>query len=709
MPVNNAVGNATLRVGLVTDVGKVNDGTFNQYAYEGMVRAAREYHLETTYVETGKEEDLHTNVLKLVEEGCDMVITVGALTGEITEHIAPQHPGVKFVTVDYAPYPLQHNIMSLMFAEDQVSFLAGALAAMMTKSGVVGVVGGMEIPPVVKLRKGFEKGVAHINPKVTVLGEYIDSFTAPQLGSKLADKFIDAGADVIFGAGGQTGSGGILEAAKRGNWVIGVDQDEWVTTFQMGKVEGSDRLLTSAVKQVDNAVYTAVRRLSIGTFRGENVVFDAANRGIKLADFHEAHEAVPNEVRGRLNEIEAALRTGDVKTGISETGEEIVVSTWDKIKVMNWTEIAIPLLAVLSSIIIGGIVIWVTKFYEMQGAGDASVGQMVVESSRFVFAAYKGLFEGALGNPKAITNSLVYSTPYILAGLAVALGFQCGLFNIGAEGQLYMGAMVATIVGFKVTGLPIWIHLPLAVVAGFLGGALWGAIPGVLKATTGAHEVINTIMTNYIAVKIVDWAVKGPLRDPEATLDRTPYVLESARYPLLLKDYGLHLGFIVAIVAIFAVWWFLFKTTMGFEIRTVGANPTAAKYAGMSVAKNYVLAMSLAGGLAALAGVGIVMGRPSEYSLKAAFSSGFGFDSIAVALLAKSHPFGIFPAALLWGALRNGAGLMQVRAPGISIDLVNIIQALVIMFIAADQIVRWTYRLKKRRGAGVVFTKGWGG
>jgi simple sugar transport system permease protein len=162
-------------------------------------------------------------------------------------------------------------------------------------------------------------------------------------------------------------------------------------------------------------------------------------------------------------------------------------------------------------------------------------------------------------------------------------------------------------------------------------------------------------------------------------------------------------------LAIVFVWWFLFKTTWGFEIRTVGASPSAARYAGMSVGRNFVLAMGMSGALAALAGIGVVLGRPTEYALKSAFAVGFGFDSIAVALLAKSHPFGILPAALLWAGLRNGAGLMQVRAQGISIDLVNIIQALVIMFIAADQIIRWLYRLRKRREAEVVFTRGWGG
>jgi len=376
---------------------------------------------------------------------------------------------------------------------------------------------------------------------------------------------------------------------------------------------------------------------------------------------------------------------------------------------LNWAEIAIPFLAVFTALLVGAVVIFATRMYELgQEVAALSTGEMIRQSLAFVWAAYQGLFEGAFGSPRAFFDTLVYSTPYILAGLAVALGFQCGLFNIGAEGQLYMGALLATIVGFSIKGLPIYIHLPLAVLAGILGGAIWGAIPGFLKAVTGAHEVINTIMMNYIAVKTVDYLVKNVIRDPTASLDRTPFVEPSARYPLLTPDYNLHIGFLVALAAAVFVWWFLYKTTLGFEVRTVGQNPSAARYAGMSVARNFVLAMGLAGALAGLAGVGIMLGRPSEYALKAAFSSGFGFDSIAVALLAKSNPIGVIPAAILWGALRNGAGLMQVRAPGISIDLVNIVQALVIIFVAADQIVRWIYRMRARRGMEVVFTRGWG-
>ncbi|MCP4543083.1 MAG: BMP family ABC transporter substrate-binding protein [Chloroflexi bacterium] len=697
-----------LRVGLVTDVGKIDDGTFNQYAYEGMIRAAEEFDLETTYIETARPDDGSDNVLTLIEQGCQVIITVGQVPSEMTERIAKDHPDVDFITIDFAPYPVLPNVMGLLFAEDQAGFLAGALAGYMTQSNVLGVVAGDQIPPVIKFRKGFTNGARHVNSKVQILSEHIESFTDPKKGQVVAHSFIEQGADVIFGAGGQTGSGGILGAAEQGVLVVGVDQDEWVTTFENGQAPGADRLLSSAIKRVDNAVYVAIRRAAEGQFVGETAIFDAGNEGISLAPYHLAESDIPEEVKGRIDEIAAGLRSGTITTGVGPTGEDIAETLWDRVRAWRWSELAVLVLAVFTAVLIGAIIIWATRASELRALGE-TWGQVIPQANDLVLAAYGGLFEGAVGSPKALVTTLTYCTPYILAGLAVALGFQCGLFNIGAEGQLYIGALGATFVGFAVTGLPIYIHLPLAIIAGILAGAIWGAIPGLLKATTGAHEVINTIMMNYIAVKTVDYLVKNPLKDPAATLERTPFVAESARYPLVSSQYELHIGFLLALAAIVFVWWFLFKTTWGFEIRTVGANPSAARYAGMSVNRNFVLAMGLSGALAGLAGIGIVLGRPSEYSLKAAFSSGFGFDSIAVALLAKSHPFGIFPAAFLWGALRNGAGLMQIRAQGISIDLVSIIQALVIMFIAADQIIRWLYRLRARREAAVVFTRGWGG
>jgi len=356
------------------------------------------------------------------------------------------------------------------------------------------------------------------------------------------------------------------------------------------------------------------------------------------------------------------------------------------IKNSRWGEFAIPLLSILTSLAIGAVIIW---------ASGASV-----------YEAYRGLWQGAFGKPRAIAETFVITTPYILTGLAVAFGFKCGLFNIGVEGQLYAGALFAAYVGYSLKGIPHFIHLPLAMLAGLFAGGVWGAIPGYLKAKTGGHEVINTIMMNHIMLRLTDYLVKNPMLDPKASVPRTPYIQETAYLPKLVPDLRLHWGFIIAILAMFIIYFILFKTTTGFEIRTVGLNQNAARYAGMNISKNFVLAMAVSGGLAGLAGANEVLGL--NYNLPAAFISGYGFDAIAIALLAKSNPFGILPSAVLWAALRNGAGLMQVRAR-ISIDLINIVQAFVIMFIAAPRIVMWLYRIKVEKSKpGVFLTKGWG-
>ncbi len=307
-------------------------------------------------------------------------------------------------------------------------------------------------------------------------------------------------------------------------------------------------------------------------------------------------------------------------------------------------------------------------------------------------SAFTGLWDGAFGSPKALMETLVASTPYLLAGLAVALGFQAGLFNIGAEGQLYMGALAASFIGFSFSSLPAIIHVPFAVLAGAAAGFLWGAVPGWLKTKTGAHEVINTIMMNYIAIALVDYLVKGPLADPESSIPRTPYISPAAQIPKIIPSFRLHYGLAVTVLAAFFLWWFLRKTVVGIDIRAVGANPSAAEYAGVKKSKIIILTMALSGALAGLAGTFQTLGL--NHNLPAAFTSGYGFDSIAVALLAKSHPLAVIPSALLWGALRNGAGLMQLRS-GISIDLINIIQAGVIALVAADILVRKILRLKK--------------
>jgi ABC-type uncharacterized transport system permease subunit len=359
----------------------------------------------------------------------------------------------------------------------------------------------------------------------------------------------------------------------------------------------------------------------------------------------------------------------------------------------RYASFLVPVFAVFTALVVGALMIGLT------GADW--------------LAAYIGLWEGSFGSWRAIGNTVVRSTPYIICGLAVALGFKGGLFNIGAEGQLYAGAVLTVLVATSLK-LPAIIHIPLALVAGIIGGALWAAIAGFLKARTGAHEVITTIMLNYVALRLTDWLIKSKtpylLGDPaDTTGARTRFIEPSAQLPgfQIGTTTRLHLGIIIAIALAFAVWWLLYKTTIGFELRTAGANPDAARYAGISVPSTIVLTMALSGGLAGIAGAGEVLGVRG--SLTADLLSGLGFDAIAVALLARSNPIGIIASGILWGGLLTGASLMQVRA-GLSIDVIKIVQALIIMFVAADQIVRFIYRIPERRpGEETTIAKSWGG
>ena len=354
----------------------------------------------------------------------------------------------------------------------------------------------------------------------------------------------------------------------------------------------------------------------------------------------------------------------------------------------------VPLLAIITAIILGGITIWVA-------GGDP-------------IAAYKGLIEGAFGSPVALSETAVWATPYIFAGLAVAFGFKGGLFNIGAEGQIALGAVVAALIGYALPGwlhitLSPFIHIPLAVGLGVLAGAIWGGIPGALKAYTGGHEVINTIMMNYIALNITSFLLNGPMRDPNP-LDltaRTPEIAPSARIPPLFHDPNLrvHWGFILALLVAVLIWWILWKTTLGFEIRTVGANPDAAKYAGINVKRTIVITMAISGALAGLAGA--IEVTALNYRHELGFSIGYGFDAIAIALLGKTNPYGVILAAILFGAMRNGATRMQFLTQ-IPIDIISVIQAYILLFVAADAIIRFIYRIRARQEQ-VVLTRGWGG
>lgn len=352
----------------------------------------------------------------------------------------------------------------------------------------------------------------------------------------------------------------------------------------------------------------------------------------------------------------------------------------------------IPFLAIFTAIVLGGIII-------------AIVGGNP-------FAAYLGLVQGAFGSASAWSETAIWATPYIFAGLAVALAFKGGLFNIGAEGQLALGAVGAAWVGYALPemlgfDLPMIIHLPLAVLIGVTIGALWAAIPGALKAYFGGHEVINTIMMNYIALNITSFLLNGPMKDksPFNVIARTPEIPESARIPVLFEGLRIHWGFVLALLVAFLIWWLLWKTTLGFEIRTVGLNPDAAKYAGINVKRTIILTMALSGMLAGMAGTIEVTGLNYRHEL--GFAIGYGFDAIAIALLGKTHPLGVVLASVLFAAMRNGASRMQFVTQ-IPVDIISVIQALILLFVAADAIIRYIYRIKAKQEA-LVLTRGWGG
>lgn len=368
----------------------------------------------------------------------------------------------------------------------------------------------------------------------------------------------------------------------------------------------------------------------------------------------------------------------------------------------------VPALAVLSGLIIGAIAIWASGESILLAYGAlfrgsfGSIGELVQGFQTYVSTGENATLVRAI---YPFTESLVTATPYIFAGLSVALGFRAGLFNIGAEGQFFIGALCSAFVGYSIKGLPAIIHLPLAILGGALGGAVWGMIPGYLKARFGAHEVVNTIMMNWIAFRLSDWLLNGPMK-ASGFRPVTPNIQHSAELPRFFAEpLRFNWGFVLALLTAYAVYWFLFKTTLGFEIRSVGANPDAARYAGMNIIKNFVFVMALAGGLAGLAGTSQVLGV--DHWVGQGFSAGYGFDAIALALVGKNHPFGVVLAALLFGFLRSGATEMQSMA-GIPIDIISIIQGLVIIFVAAPAIIRWIYRIPTIKTEETVLTRGWG-
>jgi len=344
-----------------------------------------------------------------------------------------------------------------------------------------------------------------------------------------------------------------------------------------------------------------------------------------------------------------------------------------------WSIAALPVISIALALVVGALVILASELLLPDRSFDLLLP----------FTAYAALVEGSFGSSGAIINSLVATTPLVLGGLAVGIGFKAGLFNIGAQGQFLMGALGAVAVGGAVASEPPIVAIPLALLGGMAAGALMGFIPGFLKALSGAHEVVTTIMLNYVAVSTMAAIVSGPLKIPRSPSPVTRDVGHAA-YPILLPPNG-HLGILVAIVAVVVIWWLLYRTTIGFEIRTVGANPDAARYAGMRPRLLLIVTMSLSGILAGTAGAGVVLGV--THVLTSSFGTTVGFDSIAVALLARSNPIAIPFAALLFGAMRAGAGLMQIKA-GIPVELVDVVQATILLFLVASPVLRRLFRLR---------------
>ena len=362
-------------------------------------------------------------------------------------------------------------------------------------------------------------------------------------------------------------------------------------------------------------------------------------------------------------------------------------------------------LALLASLLVGAIIIVVTDIDALK-SGDFG------KAFSTVFTAYKSLFEGSFWGLRSISNTITGTTPLLLSGLAVSVAFKAGLFNIGATGQMLAGGMTALWVGFTMTG-PGWLQVPLAVLAGAIGGALYGGVAGFLKARTGAHEVITTIMLNSIASFLVLWLLKTTTFQREGRPDPiSKEIADEAHLPRLFgfldgrSDLVAHAGFFVALLATFAYWYLLKRTTLGFELRATGLNGDAAKYAGMKSKSLTVVAMLLAGGFAGMAGATEVLGTYGYASTSLA--GNIGFDAIAVALLGQSSPIGTLVAAVLFGALQAGGRSMQANTD-VPVDLIIVLRALIVMFVAAPLLVKAMFRVKSQVASQGQTFRGWGG
>ncbi|MEV4758069.1 ABC transporter permease [Micromonospora sp. NPDC049559] len=389
--------------------------------------------------------------------------------------------------------------------------------------------------------------------------------------------------------------------------------------------------------------------------------------------------------------------------------------------------VTVTVLALVLAIVIGAVLIIISDpdVLATYGYFTARPADAINSSWSVVSEAYANLFKGAVVDPAAvsgwadgsngwqlvfapISETLTYTAPLVFTGLAVSLAFRGGLFNIGAQGQATLGVILAALAGFLLP-LPPVLHLIVALLAGAIGGAIWGFIPGILKARRGAHEVINTIMLNYVSLYFLSWIInQRGVHEPTRTDAISKSVESSAQLPRLLGgDLRVHAGILLAVLATWGVAWLLNRSTFGFELRAVGANPDAARTAGISVTKTYVLLMVLSGALAGLGGSNMVLGTTAS-ALTPAVAAQIGFDGILVSLLGRNKPWGVALAALLFGALQAGGNRMQSYA-GISLELATVLQALIVIFIAAPALVKAIFGLRAARAARLQTSvaKGW--
>ncbi|WP_083441713.1 ABC transporter permease [Nitriliruptor alkaliphilus] len=403
-------------------------------------------------------------------------------------------------------------------------------------------------------------------------------------------------------------------------------------------------------------------------------------------------------------EIEAAKeREADtVHLALDATFTERLIATF------TGTSVVVTILAFLSAMVIGGLIIAATEepVRDALGYFTSRPGDTFAAAWTAVSEAYAALLRGSLGGRSQLSETLVSATPLILTGLAVAVPLRAGLFNIGAEGQLIAGGLAAGFVGFSVTGLPMVVHLPFAAAAGIAAGAAYGWLPGLLKARTGAHEVITTIMLNNIGRLVAAYLVSTTLfRRPDRTDPISKPVEASAQFPRFFDDLRVNTSLLMALALALAVFWLVERSTRGFELNAVGMNAHAATTAGMNPNTTVIRAMATGGALAGAAGAATILGL--QHRLTIGFSAGLGFEGITVALLGRGRIGGTVAAGLLFGGLKAGGRFMQGQT-GTSLDLVLVIQALIIVFIAAPGLVRAIFRIKAEDLAAGQVAKGWG-